>query len=65
MSFCDKIRLSISAEVERLKLKNSKSSRKFPKFHRKTFVLESLFNKVLGLQPAALIKRDSSPAVVL
>ena len=65
MSFCDKICLSISAEVERLKQKNLKSSRKFHKFHRKTFVPESLFNNVLGLQPAALIKRGSDPAVLL
>ena len=65
MSFCDKICLSISAEVERLKQKNLKSSRKFHKFHRKTFAPESLFNNVLGLQPAALIKRGSDPAVLL
>ena len=27
---------------------------KFHKIHRKTFVLESLFNKVAGVQPASL-----------
>ena len=55
--------LSISAKVERLEQKKSSSSLKFLKFHRKTFVPESLFNNVLGPQPAALIKRGSGPAV--
>ena len=40
-------------------------SLKFRKFHRKTFVLESLFNKVAGLRPATLLKRDSKTSVFL
>ena len=64
-SFCDNICLPISAKVERLEQKKSSSSLKFLKFHRKTFVPESLFNNVLGPQPAALIKRGSGPAVLL
>ena len=61
----NKICLSISAEVKRLKQTKKKSSQKFPKFHRKTSEPESLFNKVLGLQPAALIRRGSGTAILL
>ena len=39
--------------------------KKFLKFHRKIAVLESLFNKVAGLRPATLLKRDSNTAVFL
>ena len=34
--------------------------KKFRKFHRKTHALESLSNKVAGLKPAALLKRNST-----
>ena len=34
-------------------------SSNFRKFHREAPVLESLFNKVAGLRPATLLKRDS------
>ena len=35
------------------------------KIHRKTLVLESLFNKVVGLQPVTLLKRYSNTGVFL
>ena len=35
----------------------------FSNIHRKTPVLKCLFNKVAGLRPAALSKRDSSTSV--
>ena len=38
---------------------------KFRKFYRKIPVLESLFNKVVGLRPATLLKRASNTAVFL
>ena len=37
--------------------------KKFFKIHRKTPVLKCLFNKIVGLRPAALLKRDSSKGV--
>ena len=36
------------------------SSSKFRKFHRKTYLLESLFDKVAGFQPCNFIKKDSN-----
>ena len=39
--------------------------KRFAKFHRKTPVLESLFSKVAGPQPATLLKRDSNTGVYL
>ena len=38
----------------------NRCSQKFRKFHRKTSALESLFNKVVDLRPATLIKRDTN-----
>ena len=35
----------------------NRSSKKFRKFHRKTAVLESLFNKVAGLKTCNFIKK--------
>ena len=35
------------------------------KVHRKTPMLESLFNKVAGLRPVTLLKRDSNIGVFL
>ena len=40
-------------------------SYKFCKLHRKTPVPESLFNKVVGVRPATLLKRDSGTGVFL
>ena len=40
-------------------------SKKLRKFHRKATVLESLFNKVAGLRPATLLKRDSNTGAFL
>ena len=40
-------------------------SEKFHKLHRKTPVLESLFNKVAGLIPATLLKRDAIAGVFM
>ena len=37
--------------------------KKFFKIHRKTPVLKCLFNKIVGLRPAALLQRDSSKGV--
>ena len=37
----------------------------FCKIHRKTLVLESLFNKAAGLQHVTLLKRDASTGVFL
>ena len=37
----------------------------FRKFHRKTPVLEILFNKVTSLRSATLLKRDSNTGVFL
>ena len=38
-------------------------SYKIQKFHKKTPMLESLFNKVAGLRPATSLKRSSNTAV--
>ena len=38
---------------------------RFRKFHRKTPVLESLFNKVAGLSPATVLKRDPNTSAFL
>ena len=37
----------------------------FENIYRKTPVLESHFNKVVGLRPGALLKRDSNTGVFL
>ena len=36
-----------------------RGSQKYRQYHRETPVLESLFNKVAGLNPTTLLKRDS------
>ena len=41
----------------------NRCSQKCRKFHRKTPVLKSLFNKVVGLRPVTLLKRDSNAGV--
>lgn len=39
--------------------------RTFSKVHRKTPALESIFNKIAGLQPLNLFERDSGTGVCL
>ena len=43
----------------------NRCAEKFRKFHSKTPVLESLFNKVQGFRSATLSKRDSNTGVFL
>ena len=42
----------------------NRCSEKFRNILRKTPVLESLFNKVVDLRPATLLKRDSNTGVL-
>ena len=38
---------------------------KFRQIHRKALVLEPLFNKIAGMRPSTLLKRDSETGVFL
>ena len=59
------LRLIIQKQPPRSVIKKKAALKDFTKIHRKTPLLESLFNKVAGLKTATLLKRDSSTGVFL
>ena len=60
--------LQVTSEAAVRSVLQNRCSYKFRNIHRKTSVLESLFNKVSGLtalRPATLFKRDINTGVFL
>ena len=66
MSFIDRIVSQFGSEIEKIERFNPEASngsvkttlkKLFLKFHRKTPVSESLFNKVVGLKPQTLFTK--------